>query len=265
MSIAVLNSDANLTAKTLMAAENADTVTGLKTFNRGAAAPFACDAASTKVANLDADKLDGLDSAALAQLATANAFTDATDSTSAVTGAIKTAGGLGVVKNLSVGATIKAIGGLIEFPAVQVPSAGVNTLDDYEEGTWTPTIVSSGGGTPTYTTQTGWYRKVGSQVSFGCFVALATFGTLAAGDITIAGLPFASENTANHYAGCSVGSFAGLTSGVVSMGAYIVAGASAVTMVTPGAAAATGMGTLTKAVLSATSSLLVGGIYKAAN
>ena len=36
-----------------------ETVTGLWTYNRGAAAPFAVDAASGVVANLDADKLDG--------------------------------------------------------------------------------------------------------------------------------------------------------------------------------------------------------------
>jgi hypothetical protein len=42
------------------------TVTGLITFNRGAAAPFAVDAASLKVTNLDADKLDGNDAAAFA-------------------------------------------------------------------------------------------------------------------------------------------------------------------------------------------------------
>lgn len=55
MSISVLNTNANLSGKTIMAAENADTITGLKTFNRGAAAPFAVDAASTKVANLAVD------------------------------------------------------------------------------------------------------------------------------------------------------------------------------------------------------------------
>lgn len=60
MSIAVLNTSANLTGKTLLAAENPDTVTGLKTFNRGAAAPFAVDAASTAVANLNADKCAGI-------------------------------------------------------------------------------------------------------------------------------------------------------------------------------------------------------------
>ena len=60
MSISVLNTDANLSGKTLMALENAETVTALKTFNRGAGnAPFAVTGSVSKVTNLDADLLDG--------------------------------------------------------------------------------------------------------------------------------------------------------------------------------------------------------------
>lgn len=44
---------------TITKEELAYTITGLWTFNRGAAAPFAVDAASLKVTNLDADKVDG--------------------------------------------------------------------------------------------------------------------------------------------------------------------------------------------------------------
>jgi hypothetical protein len=49
----------------------AQTITGLKTFNRGAAAPFAVDAASLLVQYLNADKLDGKDEAAFAGIAEA--------------------------------------------------------------------------------------------------------------------------------------------------------------------------------------------------
>jgi hypothetical protein len=60
-------------------------------------------------------------------------------------------------------ATPAASGAGITFPATQSASSNVNTLDDYEEGTWTPTI--TGGYTSiTYQEQTGWYRKVGSLV-----------------------------------------------------------------------------------------------------
>jgi hypothetical protein len=39
----------------------AETITGLWTFSRGAAIPFACAAGSLMVANLDADKVDGVE------------------------------------------------------------------------------------------------------------------------------------------------------------------------------------------------------------
>lgn len=59
--ITVLNTSANLSSKTLLAAENANTVTGLLTFDRDPSAPFAVSASSAVVTNLDADKLDGQD------------------------------------------------------------------------------------------------------------------------------------------------------------------------------------------------------------
>jgi hypothetical protein len=63
------------------------------------------------------------------------------------------------------GAWVGATAGQIPFPAVQVPSGGANVLDDYEEGTWTPTL----GGTTTYGSQWGHYTKVGRLVSISCY------------------------------------------------------------------------------------------------
>lgn len=63
MAVQVANTSSNLSGKTVMAAENAETVTGLKTFDRDPAAPFAVTASSASVANLDADKVDGLNAA----------------------------------------------------------------------------------------------------------------------------------------------------------------------------------------------------------
>src|ERR1035437_6156036 len=62
-----------------------------------------------------------------------------------------------------------ASAGQIKFPATQNPSSDVNTLDDYEEGTWTPII---GGGTSesgqSYDNHTGRYVKIGNLVqAFG--------------------------------------------------------------------------------------------------
>jgi hypothetical protein len=72
----------------------------------------------------------------------------------------------------------------ITFPATQVPSADANTLDDYEEGTWTPTIVN-GGGT---ISGTGRYIKVGRIVQFSIDAQLG--GTRNGNVLTIGGLPF---------------------------------------------------------------------------
>lgn len=53
----------------------ANSVTGLVTFSRNPSAPFAVAAGSANVPNLDADKLDGLDSLAFAQTGLTNAWT----------------------------------------------------------------------------------------------------------------------------------------------------------------------------------------------
>jgi len=65
------------------------------------------------------------------------------------------------------GATPAASGAGITFPASVSGSSDANTLDDYEEGTWTP-ILSSGFSTaPTsYTEQLGRYTKIGRCVFF---------------------------------------------------------------------------------------------------
>jgi len=63
-----------------------------------------------------------------------------------------------------------------------------NKLDDYEEGTWTPTI-ASGITSPTYSVQNGTYTKVGRLVTYSLRLTL-TAGTAAASILQIGGLPF---------------------------------------------------------------------------
>ena len=65
-------------------------------------------------------------------------------------------------------------------------------LDDYEEGTWTPTMATSGGGnlTATYTTQTGTYTKVGRLVYVMFDMDVSNTPTGTAGHPQIRGLPF---------------------------------------------------------------------------
>lgn len=66
--------------------------------------------------------------------------------------------------NLSSIGTIETVGGSVIFPSTQVPSANPNALDDYEEGTWTPTDTS--GAALTFTGPVGTYIKIGKFVYF---------------------------------------------------------------------------------------------------
>jgi hypothetical protein len=76
----------------------------------------------------------------------------------------------------------------ITFPATQVPSADANTLDDYEEGAWTPVPTATAGSITSYTS-TGVYTKVGRIVTCNCLISITNNGTgSTAGNI--AGLPF---------------------------------------------------------------------------
>ena len=55
----------------------------------------------------------------------------------------------------------------IVFNATQSASTNANTLDDYEEGTWTPTFSNYSG---TDQNATGYYTKVGNKVMAGCLI-----------------------------------------------------------------------------------------------
>jgi hypothetical protein len=87
----------------------------------------------------------------------------------------------------------------LTFPAVQVSSADVNTLDDYEEGTWTPNYMSndifSGDIAVTYVSNTtrGRYRKIGAVVfiEFSIVTASVTVTGATSDVLSVEGLPFA--------------------------------------------------------------------------
>lgn len=93
--------------------------------------------------------------------------------------------------------------GGIRFPSTQIAVADANTLDDYEEGTFTPTVVgTSTAGSGTYSTQVGRYTKVGNLVAFT--VTLEWSAHTGTGDIRISGLPFTSANVTGMYPALSV-------------------------------------------------------------
>jgi hypothetical protein len=103
-------------------------------------------------------------------------------------------GGLKTLNTIGVGnATPSTSGAGITFPATQSASTDANTLDDYEEGTWTPTITfgaTSGSGTGvTYSVQTGRYTKIGRAVVCTGEFVLSNKGS-STGNARITGFPF---------------------------------------------------------------------------
>ena len=113
--------------------------------------------------------------------------------------------------NLLVGVvTANANGGVLQlksgitFPATQVAATDVNTLDDYEEGTFTPTIKgTTAAGIGVYSVQVGTYTKIGRVVHFQARITWSAHtGT---GDMQIALLPFTSSSTSNSNSACSFG------------------------------------------------------------
>ena len=99
----------------------------------------------------------------------------------------------------------------ITFPATQVASADVNTLDDYEEGTWTPELAFNGSSTGiTYDSGArGFYTKIGNVVNVFVRMVLTSKG-VQTGVATITGLPFTTKS-GTFVAGCALSGFSDLT------------------------------------------------------
>lgn len=125
---------------------------------------------------------------------------------------------------------------LLKFPATQNNSADVNTLDDYEEGLWTPvlTFATPGDLAVTYAIQTGTYTKIGNIVHASWFIATSAFTyTNAASVLRITGLqhPSSSSVVISHNGTLSFGgilkeNYTQFTPVVSAATSYITIGAS---------------------------------------
>jgi len=95
----------------------------------------------------------------------------------------------------------------ITFPATAVAASDANTLDDYEEGTWTPAFTPASGSftTITFSNVQGFYTKVGRFVTISWLISVATLtvGT-ASGNLSISGLPFSIPSDVGHRGSCAV-------------------------------------------------------------
>ena len=85
----------------------------------------------------------------------------------------------------------------IKFPATQVASTNVNTLDDYEEGTYTPTISFGGnsvGVAYNSTNTSGFYQKIGRMVKIDFRITLTSKGSSTG--VARVSLPFTASTQA---------------------------------------------------------------------
>ena len=71
-------------------------------------------------------------------------------------------------------------------------TAAANALDDYEEGTWTPTLTI--GGTVGYSTREGSYTKVGNLVNINFAISINSISSLSS-TVGISGFPFTSASS----------------------------------------------------------------------
>jgi hypothetical protein len=95
------------------------------------------------------------------------------------------------------GATPAASGAGITFPAAVSASSDANTLDDYEEGTWTLEIAdaTTGGNVSATTADYATYTKIGNQVTINASISnISTAGMTSGNDCVIRGLPFSTLN-----------------------------------------------------------------------
>jgi hypothetical protein len=135
---------------------------------------------------------------------------------SGTTGAFTSTVGVG-------GATPAASGAGITFPASASASSDANTLDDYEEGTWTPQFAFGGGSVAmTFSEQAGVYVKVGQLVFCSIVVTFTNKGT-STGNCTITGLPFTIMNNVGSRGG---GQFTYTLNGASITGSPTVLGSS---------------------------------------
>jgi hypothetical protein len=90
------------------------------------------------------------------------------------------------------GGSTSANGIGITFPATQSASSDANTLDDYEEGTWTPTTSTSG---YTISSSNGTYTKVGRLVTLRFEVTFSAINAASSSSMQLSSAPFTTPSS----------------------------------------------------------------------
>ena len=135
-------------------------------------------------------------------LAVTGAVTGGTYNSQTINATASLTGTLKVATTVGVGAATPSSNGAgITFPATQSASTDANTLDDYEEGTWTPSLTGSTSGSATSGGNTfGFYTKVGRLVTLNFVITISAVSTLTV-NVKLSGIPFSlpSANQENRY------------------------------------------------------------------
>ena len=106
-------------------------------------------------------------------------------------------------------------------------TAAANALDDYEEGTFTPTFGGSGGNpTVSYAVQLGTYIKVGKMVQLTVSVIATGTPSGGSGDLIINGIPFTSKAGIQQAGSVAFTNSLGTASGTTQMTCNIEGGVS---------------------------------------
>jgi hypothetical protein len=120
-------------------------------------------------------------------------------------------------------------------------------LDDYEEGTFSPTAIGGTSGTGTPTDQRGNYVKIGGWVFVQLYIAFDK--NTISGNLKISNLPFSSAST--YYISTSCGYWTGLATAILNPTSYMGGGQSSFTVTKLTAAATNTNAPLTNTDLSA--------------
>jgi hypothetical protein len=126
-------------------------------------------------------------------------------------------------------------------------------------GTWTPTLVSSGGGTPTYLAQTGVSFKTGAFAFLEGTLTISAFNTLAAGTLTIGGLPFTCGGA---HGTVHIPYWGTLAANASSITGYVSSGTATIILLwVTGAGQTVGSTQLTKADITASMTFVFSAMY----
>lgn len=156
--------------------------------------------------------------------------------------------------SIGIGGTTPSGGGIgIAFPSTPSPSTDPNTLDDYEEGTWTPSV----GGTTTYLQRSGTYVKAGAIAYVSGRVSITS--TTSPNQNQITGGPF--QNHGSESSPLSIGLTSALATALVSIQANI--GSGSVGVFDFGSRTAASVATASNALFTTNTVLEFGGTFRA--